>query len=333
MTTIFTEQKYMANARTTKSKINNSWNKYWQDSNDTSAFNNSGASHPGLSGFWTAFFDTSMRDYKKPKVLDIASGNGAVVGCAVLAFEEIKSEITSLDASAAAVENIKARFPSVRGIVADARSMPLEAGSFDIVSSQFGAEYAGHEAVYEAARMVADGGQLVLLLHIKSGSIHFECQQSLDAIKRLRTCQFMPLVAQMFNAAFAVVDGAERTTYEKAVSQLAPAIQELEAIMKQYGNNVASDTIFRLYNDVRHMYQRIQHYNADDVITWLDNIDNEIDAYADRMSSMLLSSINDANFEQLKSALRDLDFSIKSAEKFFLPNNELPLAWLLIAKK
>jgi len=273
------------------------------------------------------------QDYNPPRIIESGCGNGAVVVHALAVFGDEKTDFTCLDVSEAAIANIRERFPHVDGIVTDARNIPLDSGSFDIATSQFGIEYAGIEAISEVARLLAKGGQLTLLLHNKAGSIHKECEESLDAIVQLRNSGFVTYAVEMFRAGFEAVRGADRAAYEVAARKLAPAIEALEGIMKQYGQHVAGDTISRLYNDVGQIHQRIQHYEPAEVLAWLNGINGELDAYAGRMSSMSQSAINDETFEQIVADLRNHEFTIEGAEPLRLPNHELPLAWILIARR
>lgn len=315
------------------SQTSDSWDTYWQGTGNIGAFTSGGVSHPAIRAFWSELFNDSKLRYKNPKILDIASGNGAVIECVLETFDKIPNEITSLDISEAAIKNINSRFPKVKGIVSDASSIPKETGSFDIITSQYGVEYAGHDAIFEAARLLADNGLLALLMHCDSGSIHLECQQSLDAIVRTQKSCFIQLATAMFDAGFKSVRGADREIYDQAAKKLAPAINELEVIMRQYGANVAGDTISRLYNDVGQIHQRIQHYEPKDVLTWLNKMNEELDAYSQRMSSMIESAINGLKFKQITDHLESRGFSIETADKLFVPGNELPMAWVLIAKK
>lgn len=315
------------------SQTSESWDTYWQGTSDLGAFASGGVSHPAITSFWNEFFNSAKGHYNNPKIIDIASGSGAVVECAIEAFGEIPNELTSLDVSEAAIKNIHNRFPKVKGIVSNARSIPAENGSFDIVTSQYGVEYAGHDAIFEAARLVTNAGTLVLLMHCDSGYIHLECQQSLDAIKRTKTSNFIQLAIEMFDAGFKSIKGEDRQLYEQNALKLAPAINELESIMRQYGSHVAGDTISRLYNDVGQIHQRMQHYEPKDVLAWLNAMSTELNAYEQRMSSMSLSAIDDTTFTQITDDLKEQGFTVVTADKLFVPNNELPMAWVLIANK
>jgi len=314
-------------------QVSNSWDTYWQGTSDVDAFNSGGVSHPAIRAFWLAFFNGAKQRFNTSKILDIASGNGAVLECALDAFEQIPTDLTSLDISEAAIKNIHTRFPSVKGIVSSASSIPVESASFDIVTSQYGIEYAGYDAILEAARLVADQGQLALLMHCESGHIHLECQQSLDAIERTQKSDFVQLATDMFEAGFKSVRGADRQPYEQAAKKMAPAINQLEEIMREYGANVAGDTICRLYNDVDQIHQKIQHYEPTDVLIWLNKMGGELEAYAQRMSSMSASVITGTQFDQLKDDLQKRGFTLDIADKLFVPGNEMPMAWVLVATK
>ncbi|MCF6263742.1 MAG: methyltransferase domain-containing protein [Xanthomonadales bacterium] len=309
-----------------------SWDTYWEGSGDATALTDGGANHPAILHFWDTVFLALKQVYKAPKILDIASGNGAVLERALATYEDV-IELTSIDISPAAISNIKRRFPAVTGLVADAAKIPLESASFDAVTSQFGLEYAGKEAIYEAARLVKKDGQLALLLHIEKGSIHEECQQSLDAIQRVQASNFIAAASTMFDAGFKAVRGADRSAYDKAAKELSPALAVLEDIMQEHGQHVAADTIYRLYNDVANIHQRIQHYEPDEILNWLKTLDTELEAYAGRMQSMLNSGFDADSFKGACTGLADMGFTIAQAEELKIPGQNSPMAWQLIATK
>jgi ubiquinone/menaquinone biosynthesis C-methylase UbiE len=323
----------MKESKFNPSEVADSWDTYWHGTGDIGAYSIGGANHPAILAFWDNFFQDVKQDSNKPKIIDIASGNGAVLERALATFGEELPDFTCLDVSDAAIANIRDRFPQVDGIVSDARSIPLDSGSFDIVTSKFGVEYAGLEAVYELARLPASGGRLVLLMHSQEGSIHQECLESLDAIARLQDSRFIPCAIEMFRAGFEAVRGADRTPYDNAAKQLAPAIGTLEAIIKQYGQHVAGDTIASLYNDVARIHEEIQHYEPAEVLDWLGRMDGELDAYTGRMLSMRDSAIDSDAFEKMCDGLRSNGYTIEQASPLVVPDHELPLGWILIAAR
>jgi ubiquinone/menaquinone biosynthesis C-methylase UbiE len=314
-------------------QVAESWDTYWHGTGHVGSYSIGGVNHPAIRAFWDEFFQAVKQDYSAPKIIDIASGNGAVLECAMATFADQQTDFTCLDISDAAIANIRDRFPHVHGIVTDARSIPFDSGSFEIATSQFGVEYAGPEAINEVARLIAPNGRLAFLLHSHAGSIHRECVKSLDAITQVQESRFIPYAIEMFSAGFEAVRGADRTTYEAAAKKLAPAVGALEAIMTQYGLQVADNTISRLYNDVAQIHQEIQHYEPGDVLDWLNRMEGELDAYAGRVSSMSDSAIDSDTFKKILDGLRSLDFSIQRAVPLEVADHEFPLAWVLIAGK
>jgi ubiquinone/menaquinone biosynthesis C-methylase UbiE len=313
--------------------VADSWDTYWHGTGDVGAYSAGGVTHPAILAFWDDFFESVKQDYEAPKIIDVASGNGAVVERAHATFGDHQHDFTCLDISGAAIANIRNRFPQTHGMVTDARSIPLDSGSFDVATSQFGVEYAGPEAINEVARLLAPGGRLAFLLHSQPGSIHQECIESLDAISRLQESRFIQYAVEMFSAGFDAVRGADRVPYEVAAKKLAPAIGTVEAIMQQHGPHVAGDTIYRLYNDVARIHEKIQNYEPAEVLDWLKRMDAELVAYAGRMSSMSESASDNTAFKQICDDLRSRNYTMQRATPLMVLDHELPLAWVLIAEK
>jgi SAM-dependent methyltransferase len=273
------------------------------------------------------------QNYDRPKIIDVASGNGAVIERALTIFTTEQPEFTCVDVSDAAINNVRERLPQVHGVVADARSIPLDSKSFAVVTSQFGVEYAGLDAVDEIARLVSDGGQIALLMHNLNGSIHKECAANLDAIVQVQESNFIPLCIETFSAGFAAVRGADRAPYDEAAKRLDPAVRALEAIAAEHGEHVADDTIARLYSDVGRIHSEIQHYEPTEVIAWLRRMDDELKAYAGRMESMTAAAIDSESFDKICSGLTGKGFTINRADTLVATNQDLPMAWVLVASR
>lgn len=313
--------------------VTQSWETYWHGTAEAGAYGAGGAGHPAIHAFWEQFFRSISSSRNAATLLDIASGNGAVVECARDIFGDDGLAISCVDVSAAAIANIHDRFPGVRGLVCDARAIPLRAATFDVVVSQFGLEYAGPQATGEAARLLAPGGSLALLLHHRAGAIHRECMDGLEALSQLRESRFIPLASEMFQAGFAAIRGADRGPYDAAAARLAPAVEALEAIIAHHGPQVAGDTLARLYSDVGRIHGKLQHYAPDEVLGWLHRMERELVAYTGRLSSMLGSALDQESFEQLCTKLRSGGCILKQAGPLTVPGAGLPLAWVLVASR
>jgi len=312
---------------------NRSWNQYWHGTKDGPSLAIGGANHPRLDQFWQEFFLNLRTESRPTRIVDIASGDGAVVDFVFKVFSGETADVTCIDISQHAIEILVKRFPGVNGVVANALRIPLESNSFDIVASQFGVEYAGVAAFSEAARLVAPGGQLALLVHHRSGAIYKECTASLDAVEKLKVCKFIPLSIGMFEAGFAACRGAEPGPYNTAAENLLPAYRELERIMQHYGMHVAGDTLLRLYQDVDKIHQSMEHYDPAEILQWLARLDSELDAYAGMMGSMRDAALSEAQFLAVCDGLKGAGLRLQQALPLLCDDQELPIAWALIASR
>jgi SAM-dependent methyltransferase len=310
-----------------------SWDTYWKGTGAVGAFSAGGVAHPDIAAFWHDFFTSVASRNESIQLLDVATGNGALLEMALSILDDELTAYTCVDISEAAIQNIGQRFPGVVGVIANALSIPLDDKRFNLVTSQFGVEYAGTDAIGESARLVASGGQLVLMLHIADGVVYKECQASLEAIEKLQVANFIPLATAFFDAGFAAVRGSDRQAYDAAGTLLSPAIRVAEDIMTEYGEGVAGDTIARLYSDVGRIHSNLPKYDPDEVLGWLDSMEQELHAYAGRMSSMMGAAITKAAFSDLCSQLTSSGFSLDRSEPLLTTGQAIPLAWVLVARR
>lgn len=307
-----------------------SWNTYWRGTRHGAAYTGGDGTHPLVPGFWDETFAALQSRKAALRIVDVASGNGALVERARAAFGEAV-QLTCIDISAAAVRSLVERFTGVQGIVADARTIPLASGAYDMVVSQFGIEYAGLDAVGEAARLAAPGAEIALLLHYRDGGIHRQCAAGLAAVRDVQDAEFLPLAIEMFEAGFAAIRGGDRGRFEAAARRMAPAVRTTESVIRRYGRQVADGTILRLYQDVKTMHDRMQHYDPGDVLDWLRGMQDELTAYAGRMASMCDAAIDEAQFDGLCEDLRQRGFQFRRRGPLVDPERDLPLAWSLVA--
>lgn len=312
----------------------NSWDMYWQGANKAGAFSDGGVNHPSIDAFWDTFFQNESKTTSESlNLIDIASGNGAVVDIASNYFPTQKLNVTSLDLSEAAIEQLKATHPYVNGVVCDVTTIPLPDGIANIVTSQFGIEYASNTAIEEAARLVKEGGSIVFLMHHKFGSIYNESSINLDAITGIHNAQLIPHAIAMFEGALHAMSTGDKTKYQEAANLFGPAIKALENIMRKHGKDVAGGFVFKLYNDLADIYEGIQNYDLNEVITWLNNLEMELSGYDSRMQSMINAAKEESEIQDICRRLTHLSFQVEIADGLFAPNSDKPLAWIIIASK
>lgn len=308
-----------------------SWDDYWRGTLDAAGPVEGGVRHPVIRKFWTEKLSASLGAESDAEIVDIASGDGAILDILSSLDPSSIGRVTCVDISPAAIDSIGSRFPEATGIVADAGSIPLTAQSFDLVTSQFGVEYAGPGAIDEAARLSAAGGSMILLLHMESSLMHRECRAALDAIRKTEDSSFVPLAVQMFEAGFAAIQGADRQAYDAAASRLNSAVRDVEAILAEFGEHVAADTIATLYSGVANIHSEIQHYEPAPVLNWLRVMRRELTSFARRMQSMQDVTLGEPDYARICERLRKQGFSIEPQSRL-TDGDGTPLGWIVCAR-
>lgn len=309
------------------------WNKYWVGSRDSASFSEGGVNHPYLQNFWRNYFPAAINNNGKTQILDVASGNGAVLDAAQLGEVHENISITCIDSSKQALISLKTRFPHVNILETDVRTIPFDENSFDIVTSQFGIEYAGVEYISNIANLVKPEGQLALIIHHAKGSIFSECSDNAKAIMHLQDSNFLPLAIKMFEAGFSALASQNSEEAKHALAEFMPVFKSLEPIMDQFGINVAGKTIQTLYNTVAKIQQNINSYAETEVIGWLQEMSAEIPSYLGRMEAMVHAAISTETFTNLCESLESQNFSLTEAQEINTNESAIPLAWILVAKK
>lgn len=312
--------------------MSSGWNTYWQGTGAIGAFSDGEVNHPVILSFWKAFFSSINPRANALSILDVATGNGALIDLMYSVAPRESLSVTCIDFSPAAVVNVSSRFPMVQALVADAGAMPLAPGQFDIVSSQFGVEYAGTDAILESARMLAKGGRMALMLHKQGSSIHTECSSNLEAIQRFQNSHFVPLARQLLESAYNASQGGDRNLYEQSARDLQAAIILVDEIIDDFGNDVAGGSISKLYADVDRIHRNLLKFDLEEVSQWLFKIGTELEGYKERMQSMCGVALDENEFSDICSKLRANGMAVSIAKEFTPHIEGKPLAWILVAE-
>jgi ubiquinone/menaquinone biosynthesis C-methylase UbiE len=315
------------------------WDAYWQNAGLAPALRDGGPQNEALDRFWSNLLDRTLaRGGESSRLLDIASGNGAVVRFALRSAERLgavaRLAITALDGSLSALEELRRRHPSVRCVVADALQLPFGARAFDIVTSQFGLEYAGPGAIAETARVIAPGGIFAAILHLKHGGIFRECAANREAAEGFLSSELLPSFDEVYRAAWALKesDGSAEALRE-ADRKLAVAARRCEETLQRFGREIASGMLYRIYQDIGHMHARLGAYDPDEMAVWVRNMRQELDAYSGRMASMLEAALDRDHMAEASRDLVGAGLRIRLGGVLKFGRPPVPCAWAIIADR
>ena len=314
------------------------WNDYWRHTREAAAHKGGGPQDEVLARFWTSYFADAYARSSHPRLIDVGCGNGSVPSFALDASKPPLDRLPALvgvDNSFAALRAFSARFPAAAAVAADASRLPFRDCQFDIVTSQFGVEYAGLEAIEEAARLVSTGGSLALIMHLKGGAMYRECETNLEAARALQRSRLLSFLKEIFEAGTAAaprsVDGSNA---EDGRARLVQAMREVEAALNTYGKEIAGGALYRVHEDVAHMHRRRDAYAPEEVVHWVNAMTREFDAYAERMSAMLDAAIDDQDFDACLTRLTAQSLAPRVRDKLEMGvRHREPAAWVLVCDR
>jgi len=313
------------------------WDTYWRGTGEAAAYSSGGPQDVILAQFWGEVFSTAAVAGAN-RVLDLACGNGVLAGRVLEAFLHAgvpQPEVYACDALPSAVQSLRQRFPAVKVIAADARQVPLPGLAFDLVTSQFGVEYAGNDAFAEAARLVAPGGTLAAVVHHEGGAMYRECALNLEAARAVGESGVLAATRDFFMAHEALRRGqGSRPAFRRAEGALAAAVGRIDAVLRDRGPRVAGGQIHRLRADVADMSSRAGNFDPREVARWTNAMAGEMSAYADRMAAMLEAARSRDGMMEVAAAIASRGLTVLRLEELWMgAAAPEPAAWSLVCRR
>lgn len=308
------------------------WDTYWQGTRENAAHKEGGVQEALLAEFWRDLLSEQLTENPNLRILDLACGNGAVTGFVGEINPALR--VNCCDYSLHALMELERRHPGNLPVVADAARLPYTDASFDLVVSQYGVEYAGAEAIVEAARLLAPGGTLALLVHVYEGAIYRECERNRNVVTAIRALDILALAQNAFAAGFALNAGTGAPQeFKQAEQAFTPAVRGLEQILREAGPGAAGGLPGQLYQDIAHMYRRMSAYEPADILDWLAGMARELDAYQGRMQSMLDAALPRDRLLVLQADLVARGFEDSPLLDLAVNDQSLAAAWALVMRR
>ena len=156
------------------------WSDYWASGRLTSLPEDFAANYDGeIAAFWSAQFCAVPEG---GRMLDVCTGNGPIplLAAAEFAARGRHVELVAIDAANIDPGSVAAAHPTLASLVARVQfvgnspveSHDLPSEHFDLVTSQYGIEYADwHAAAGQVTRALKPGGRLAIICHCASPDI------------------------------------------------------------------------------------------------------------------------------------------------------------------
>ena len=309
------------------------WDAYWSAAAGASAYTADVAGeHAVLSAFWREALAANAA-VTEGRWLDIASGNGAVLKLGQPSADAPLSNAVALDQSCEALANLATALPHIGLVVGDAAKLPFLSGTFDIVTSQFGIEYAGESAFAEAARVVKPAGELIVVAHQRPGQIFDACYASLEVVAAIVDDRFFALARDVLESGAFAASGGARRSYDRAVQKIKAPHIRLEELLARHGTDVAGGMLARLLSDLGRLNAAVGQYPLRDAIEWLSRMDTEMHRFGARMRAMTAAALTEQSWTTAVANIEACGLTSVQSDVLYQPSTAIPLAWRLRARR
>lgn len=276
------------------------WQHYWRENRLAACVPDNPASAAAIEAHWKAYF-ADLPD--GTRVLDVATGNGVLLVWAAQAAAGAGKKLALTGVDLADID--PARFlPEHRAELANAKfigktaaeSLPSDDGSFDVVVSQYGLEYADLEAALgEVARVLAPYGQLHWLAHGADSQVVEQGRSRLADIELL-LAKDGPFAA-MKSYVTARTRGRK---VSRATQVLTEALRRAEA---HCNSHPPATLVHQLCGGILDTANQFEKYRPADVEHWLDENLRRLRGQRRRTADLLSACLADNRLVQVERLL------------------------------
>lgn len=259
------------------------WDSFWRYDRLSSFLSGPGAPNyaPPIADGWRAFFK-SLTD--GARVLDLATGNGAIAVMAVEAgkdFSVTGADLAAVEPTAFVTRN-HAELKQIRFLPnTPAEALPLADASIDAVVSQYGAEYSDlARSIPEAVRVLAPGGRLRFAIHAAEGAV------ACDTASAIADADFL--------IGLDIVGLAERSD---------TALDAFNIGLKAIADRAPTATDRAMLANVHQTLCDAYDHRRDELPATAENLHAEITAHRDRQAALLSAALSTNQMAELGTML------------------------------
>jgi len=306
------------------------WTAYWQTGAGSSCFD-----HPEINlqftRLWHEHVDALPDD---ARMLDLATGNGAVARlCAAHAADRgIQLDVEAIDS--AEIDPLAClpepgQHSGGINFLGSTRleALPYRDGMFTSVVSQFGFEYACESrAAAEAARVLAPGGQLRLIIHAKDGAVARDIDERL---KRMRSVLVENGPVSLTLELARANEAGDTLALENKTRQLPQAVK---LVMKLRGQPLPDDSALFYSHEFLTLWVDRKRYRPIDLRKSIEDGWANINDMAIRQEEMLRAVRGKKDMKQLQNLFESLGLEPVEITRV-RDTQDAQIAWMLNARK
>jgi SAM-dependent methyltransferase len=288
------------------------WDRFWSYDRLSSFGTGKGAGNYGgdIAAGWRAFFAALPAG---ARVLDVATGNGAIALMAVEAGKKL--DVTGADLAAirpAAFASSRQRDLKKIRFLAEtaAEDLPIEDGSIDAVVSQYGIEYSDlKKSVPETVRVVSPAGRLRFACHAAEGSLAADTKLAIaDADFLLDDLDLTGRAARCLDAVLGVERGRQSGQFAEIAAQAryADFRDGLKAVADRLPAAADQAMLGSVHQSLVTLFEQRHAQGLQDLFITIDALHEEIAAHRERQRALLAAARSAKQMAALTTKLENL---------------------------
>ncbi|GGD66623.1 class I SAM-dependent methyltransferase [Lacimicrobium alkaliphilum] len=307
------------------------WDSYWQSQQNTQALAvQTGYTDP-LEQHWQAFFNRVLCQYTSPVLLELACGNGAVIN-SLLRESKDSVSVVGLDISVHGIASLLRNHPQCSGVVASASALPFQQQGFDMVVSQFGAEYAGSGALLQALPLLKAQGIMAAVVHFQGSDIYEVSEHACKVLGELEQQQILSEAKKaLLTAIGCKVGNISRDVFRQADMAFAPVVKSFERIIRACRHHDLANKLKRLHGDIARIYKFPDRYQQQEVAQWFDGLVENFSAYHSRMNALVDAALSEEQLADLKQEITDSDCNVMTWQPLIM--NQFDFGWQMTCQR
>lgn len=294
------------------SEPSQAWDRFWSYDRLSSFGTGKGSGNYGdhIAAGWRDFFAALPAN---ARVIDIATGNGAIAVIAVETARTLKvTGVDLADVKPAAFVSTKTReLKRIRflGRIA-AEELPFPDASFDAVTSQYGIEYSAMKrSVAEAVRVLAPGGWLRFAVHAADGSVAASTKRAIaDADFLLGDLDLAGRAARAVEAVLGVERGQQTGQLAEIAAQAryGQFREGLKAVADRAPGAADQAMLTSVHQALVAIFERRQDIGLENLLRQIDALRDEIAAHRERQQALLAAAMSAKQVAALGKRLEKL---------------------------
>ena len=267
------------------------WERFWAGNGATQDL--AAIQLPALDSLWATLLAGLNFEGSDLIAVELASGSGSVSKYLMKHSLLEGSTKVALDASLSAL--MQTQFDE-RRVAGNLDRLPFADRSIQLLTSQFGVEYAGLASIESAIDCVAPYGYFVFVIHIKDGAISAECGSNLIAIEQFLETGFIDAAKTLLDSLWGNAPEVEQLDN---IDRFKRAVRATEATLLQLPDGQGRDTSLQTYNAIADMVEEPRSFDPSVAGKWFLEAESELLSYCSRMRQMRSVALSRQGFSSL----------------------------------